>query len=89
MFRLTDNTWCRSDAQVQERCYSHEEIDAALAGAGFAETTCYDARDLGMAGQLGEGRVFFVTKKAESRGPMRSRRNAEADSLAPDIRPLF
>ncbi len=63
MFRLLDNAWRRSDAQIQERCYSHEEIDAALAGAGFVETACYDARDLGMAGQLGEGRVFFVTKK--------------------------
>jgi len=64
MFRLAGNVWRRSDVQVQERCHSHEEIDAALARAGFTETACYDARDLGMAGQLGEGRVFFVTRKA-------------------------
>jgi SAM-dependent methyltransferase len=64
MFRQTGNSWRRSDVQVQERCYSHLEIDAALAQAGFAETACYDARDLGMGGQLGEGRVFFVTRKA-------------------------
>jgi SAM-dependent methyltransferase len=64
MFHLVENAWRRSDVQMQERCYSHREIDAALTGAGFAETACYDARDLGMAGQLGEGRVFFVTRKA-------------------------
>jgi len=64
MFRLVGGAWRRSDVQVWERCYSHEEIDAALAAAGFAGTACYDARDLGMAGQLGEGRVFFVTAKA-------------------------
>ena len=64
MFRLLDDRWRRSDVEVRERCYSHDEIDRALARAGFAETVCYDARDLGMAGQLGEGRVFFVTTKA-------------------------
>ncbi|HXB67987.1 MAG TPA: class I SAM-dependent methyltransferase [Candidatus Acidoferrales bacterium] len=63
MFRLAGNAWRRSDVQVQERCYSHEEIDAALARANFTGTACYDARDLGMGGQLGEGRVFFVTRK--------------------------
>ena len=63
MFRLAGNVWRRSDVQVRERCYSHEEIHAALAHAGFGETSCYDARDLGMGGQLGEGRVFFVTTK--------------------------
>ena len=64
MFRLTGNAWRRSDVHVQERCYSHQEIDAALTQTGFTETACYDARDLGMGGQLGEGRVFFVTRKA-------------------------
>jgi hypothetical protein len=63
MFRLDGNVWRRSDVHIQERCYSHQEIDAALARAGFAETACYDARDLGMGGQLGEGRVFFVTRR--------------------------
>jgi len=64
MFRLVDGAWRRSDVQVRERCYSHEEIDTALAAAGFVATACYDARDLGMSGQLGEGRVFFVAAKA-------------------------
>lgn len=63
MFRLAGSAWLRSDVQVQERCYSHLEIDAALARANFTGTACYDARDLGMGGQLGEGRVFFVTQR--------------------------
>jgi SAM-dependent methyltransferase len=63
MFRLIDGAWRRSDSEVRERCYSIAEIDAALADAGFHGTACYDARDLGMAGQLGEGRVFYVTTR--------------------------
>lgn len=63
MFRLLDGAWERADALIHERCYTPEEIDGALAAAGFAETTCYDARDLGMAGDLGIGRTFYVARK--------------------------
>ena len=37
---------------------------AALNSAGFGEVLAYDAGDLGMAGQLGEGRTFFVATRA-------------------------
>jgi SAM-dependent methyltransferase len=63
MFRLIDGVWRRSDATIVERCYTPGEIDAALAAAGFGETNCYDAGDLGMAGDLGAGRTFFVTTR--------------------------
>lgn len=63
MFRLILGTWRRSDIVVRERCYSTDEIGEALERAGFGELLCYDAGDLGMAGQLGEGRTFFVTKR--------------------------
>ena len=63
MFRLVEGAWRRSDATIEERCYTAQEIDAALERAGFGETLCYDAGDLGMAGQLGEGRTFYVTSK--------------------------
>ncbi len=63
MFRLLDGQWRRSDTTVRERCYMPAEIDAALDRAGFGETCCYDAGDLGMGGQLGEGRAFFVTSR--------------------------
>jgi SAM-dependent methyltransferase len=59
-FRRIDKVWRRSDVEVHERCYTAEEIDGALRDGGFCDTACYDARDLGMSGQIGEGRVFYV-----------------------------
>jgi SAM-dependent methyltransferase len=64
MFRLLEGAWRRSDVVVHERCYSTSQIDGALSRAGFGETACYDARDLGMSGQLGQGRTFVVTTRA-------------------------
>lgn len=63
MFRLLDGAWRRSDVSVLERCYSTQEIDTALERAGFEATSYYDARDLGMSGQLGQGRTFVVTRR--------------------------
>jgi len=67
MFRLLDGVWRRSDVEVHERCYTTSEINAALSRAGFVETASYDARDLGMSGQLGQGRTFVVTTRATTR----------------------
>jgi SAM-dependent methyltransferase len=64
MFRLIEGVWRRSDVTIEERCYTPEEIGEALERAGFGEVCCYDAGDLGMAGDLGEGRTFFVAVKA-------------------------
>ncbi len=63
MFRLIAGVWQRSDVTIVERCYTGKEISSALEQAGFGEVLCYDAGDLGMAGQLGEGRTFFVAAK--------------------------
>lgn len=63
MFRLIGGAWQRSDVTIYERCYTGKEISTALEQAGFGEISCYDARDLGMGGQLGEGRTFFVAKR--------------------------
>jgi SAM-dependent methyltransferase len=62
-FRLLEGAWRRQDFTIYERCYTPEEIETALRLAGFGEVSCYDAGDLGMAGQLGEGRTFFVATK--------------------------
>ena len=64
MFRLLDGLWRRSDVEVRERCYTTSEIDAALGRAGSSQTACYDARDLGMSAQLGQGRTFVVTTRS-------------------------
>jgi SAM-dependent methyltransferase len=63
MFRLLEGVWQRSDVTIQERCYTGKKISSALEQAGFGEILCYDAGDLGMGGQLGEGRTFFVATK--------------------------
>ncbi|MEO8369614.1 MAG: class I SAM-dependent methyltransferase [Candidatus Solibacter sp.] len=63
MFRLMEGQWRRSDVEVVERSYSTREIDEALEAAGFRHTEFYDARDLGMRGQLGQGRTFVITTK--------------------------
>jgi len=63
MFRLVEGAWERSDTVISERCYSREEAGAALERAGFGPPACYDARDLGMEGEIGAGRVFFVAEK--------------------------
>lgn len=80
MFRLLDGQWRRADAVIQERCHTPEEIDAALHAAGFARIECYDARDLGMAGELGEGRTFYVATKRPSRPSARSSGRARPSS---------
>jgi SAM-dependent methyltransferase len=63
MFRRIEGVWRRSDTEVQERCYDTAEVDSALHDAGFDAVECYDAHDLGMSGQLGEGRVFYVVTR--------------------------
>ncbi len=63
MFRLLDESWRRSDVVVYERCYSPGEIERALREAGFDEIACYDAGDMGMEGEQGEGRTFFLATR--------------------------
>jgi SAM-dependent methyltransferase len=63
MFRLLAGQWQRSDVTIFERCYTGKEISKALKQAGFGEVQCYAASDIGMAGELGEGRTFFVAAK--------------------------
>jgi SAM-dependent methyltransferase len=63
MFRLLDGSWRRSDVVVCERCYSPNEIERALREAGFDEIACYDAGDMGMEGEQGEGRTFFLATR--------------------------
>jgi SAM-dependent methyltransferase len=60
MFRVLEGKWRRSDVVVQERCYSPEEIDGALRDAGFGRIQQFKGHDVGMGGQLGEGRVFYI-----------------------------
>ena len=65
MFRLMEGEWRRSDTAVSERCHSRREIGDALDAAGFRAEACYDARDLGMEGDLGAGRAFFLVSSGD------------------------
>jgi SAM-dependent methyltransferase len=80
MFRLIDGQWRRSDAVMREQCYTAPEIDGALTRAGFGEILCYDARDLGMGGQLGEGRTFYIATKRGLRSGVRDSARARPSS---------
>jgi len=64
MFRLLDGCWRRSDVVIRERCYTAAEIEAALHAGGFHQIVCYSAGDMGMGGELAEGRTFFVAVRA-------------------------
>jgi SAM-dependent methyltransferase len=63
MFRLVDGAWQRSDICVLEKCYSEEELLAALARAGFSEMEVKDAYEAGMRGDIALGRAFFFAVK--------------------------
>ena len=80
MFRQLDGVWRRADSTVRERCYTAAELDRALSEAGFGEILCYDARDLGMGGQLGEGRTFYLATKQAPRAGARNSGRARPSS---------
>jgi hypothetical protein len=61
MFRLEQH-WQRSDVTIRERCYQPEQVQSALTQAGFREIEAHDARQLGMWGDLGVGRIWFVAR---------------------------
>jgi SAM-dependent methyltransferase len=65
MFRKLEGEWRRSDTLVKERCHPRLDIDAALEQSGFRTAACYDASDVGMKGNLGAGRVFFLAELSD------------------------
>jgi SAM-dependent methyltransferase len=50
--------WKRSDALVEEQCYSREEIEGAVKEAGFRKLECYSASEVGIMDDLGYGRLY-------------------------------
>jgi SAM-dependent methyltransferase len=65
LFFQTENktsTWRREDLAIFSRCYSEEEVSAALADAGFGDVTVYDwQRDLSPDGE--PDKFFVVARK--------------------------
>lgn len=54
------NHWRRSDFTLRQVCHQFGSVQNALFHAGFGDLTLYDARDLGMKGDVGYGRTFFL-----------------------------
>jgi SAM-dependent methyltransferase len=50
--------WKRSDAVIEEQCYSREEIEQAVKEAGFGKLECYSASEAGVRDELGYGRLY-------------------------------
>jgi SAM-dependent methyltransferase len=55
------NSWQREDFTLHQTCHSIAAVQDALEATGFGDVTLYDARDLGMKGDAGYGRTFFLT----------------------------
>lgn len=59
-----EEVWRRWDVTLFQKCHSPEEIQSALAAGGFQTIHGYDAcKELGMAGEIGIGRAFFLAQK--------------------------
>jgi SAM-dependent methyltransferase len=64
IFSRRNGAWRRSDVEIVEYCYGEDEIQAALAEAGFADVERFDGeRDLEMHDST--GRLFFLASAAE------------------------
>lgn len=50
--------WKRSDALVEEQCYSRTEIETSVKDAGFRKLECYSASEAGVMDELGYGRLY-------------------------------
>ncbi len=68
------NQWQRTDFTLRQTCHGIGAVQDALEETGFADTTLYDARDLGMKGDAGYGRTFFLaTVSADIKLPQKRR----------------
>jgi SAM-dependent methyltransferase len=54
------NAWKREDFTLRQTCHNFDAVHAALFKSGFTDVTLHDARDLGMKGDVGYGRTFFL-----------------------------
>lgn len=63
LFRLEGGDWRRSDFRLSQRFHPEPVVRAALERAGFAVTVYDGLRDLGMYGEIGDGRDFYLAVK--------------------------
>ncbi len=63
LFRLEQGAWKRSDFRLSQRFHAEEFVVSALQAAGFEVSVLDGSRDLGMQGDTGEGRNFYIGRK--------------------------
>lgn len=54
------NEWRRTDFTLGQTCHDFNAVHRILFENGFSDVTMYGARDLGMKGDAGYGRAFFL-----------------------------
>lgn len=60
-FEMTPGgAWRREDFSLRQTCHFMSEVHSALIESGFSGVVLYDARDLGMKGDAGYARTFFL-----------------------------
>ena len=62
-FRADRGAWERSDFRLTQRYHPEPDVVAHLKQVGFS-VELYDARELGMQGEIGTGRTFYLGSKA-------------------------
>jgi SAM-dependent methyltransferase len=58
-----DRSWKRDDFTIRQTCHEERAVQTALVDAGFRDVTLYDARDVGMEGDAGYARTFFLATR--------------------------
>ncbi len=67
LFRSAGKGWQRSDFTLRQKLHSAEEVREGLESAGFLDVKALDATaDLGMRGDIGFGRTFWLARKPVS-----------------------
>ncbi len=65
LFRLYVDRWMRSDFRLSEYCHQEQDVLNSLFSGGFAEEKVFDAStDLGMYGNIGKGRSYFLARRS-------------------------
>ena len=63
-FALKNGAWIRSDYTLRQKLHEHSNVMDDLEKAGFSHVACYDATsDLGMSGEIGRHRTFYLARK--------------------------
>jgi SAM-dependent methyltransferase len=64
LLRLNGGHWDRSDFRLRQKLHSRDEVLSGLTAAGFTPRVFDAARDLGMQGDIGSGRDFYLARSS-------------------------